>query len=189
MLEFKKNQSAFPPPKRIGKGEKFPSGWFGDLWNWIRSSRPIPDNVTIFGMPTANGIILSAKISGGGIGGGAAGGGATSDYSGYFTVISIDAETVKVVNGADEESTICGSFTAGSSNVSCIAEEIAVSGSGVVYLRIFYTASYQYAFGFAAILPSVDQEIYIALASIDDGTPAQVWTDGAITYLNGSYVL
>lgn len=187
MLEFKKNQSAFPPPKRIGKGEKFPSGWFGDLWNWIRSSRPIPDNVTIFGMPTANGIILSAKISGGGIGGGAASD--YSGYSGYFTVISSGTGKVKVVNGADEESTICGSFTAGSSNVSCIAEEIAVSGSGVVYLRIFYTASYQYAFGFAAILPSVDQEIYIALASIDEGTPAQVWTDGAMTDLNRSYVL
>jgi hypothetical protein len=95
-----------------------------------------------------------------------------------------------VVNGADPTANVCGSFTAGASNISCTATEVAVSGAGVVYIRIYYTTSYQYAFGFAATLPSVTGEIYITLASVAaDGTPAQVWVDGAITYLNGSYWL
>lgn len=185
MLNEMKTSTASPPPPRIGKGEKFPSGWFGDLWNWIRSCRPIPDNVTIFGTPTVNGIVLSAKQGGGGIGGGAG-----SEYNGYFTVISSGTGKVKVVNGADATSATCGSFTAGSSNVSCTATELSVSGSGVVYLRIYYTTSYQYEFAFAATLPSVQQEIYRTLATINtDGVPSQVWTGGAMTDLNSSYWL
>jgi hypothetical protein len=186
MLPFIKSPSAFPPPPRIGKGEKFPSGWFGDLWNWIKSSRPIPDNVTIFGTPTANGIVLSAKVQGGGIGSGS-----SSAYSGYFAVIKTETG-VKVINGADATSTTCGSFTAGSSNISCDATELAFTGSGVVYLAIWYDdglEDYDYEFGFAATLPSVDQEIYRTLASVADGVPSQVWMDGAMTDLNGSYVL
>jgi len=110
-------------------------------------------------------------------------------YEGYFAVIT-SGTGVKVVNGAAPTANVCGSFTAGASNISCTATEVAVSRAGVVYIRIYYTTSYQYAFGFAATLPSVTGEIYITLASIAaDGTPSQVWTDGAITYLNGSYWL
>lgn len=123
----------------------------------------------------------------------AGGGSVSTEYMGYFKVkkYTEDGEdTYWVVNGADPDALICGSFTAGSSNISCDSEMVAVSGAGVVYLRIYYDEEYLYEFGFASTLPSADDEIYITLASISaDGTPAQVWTDGAITYLNGSYWL
>ena len=117
-----------------------------------------------------------------------ASGSGTTEYNGYFKVIQSGENLVKVVNGANEPAAICGSFTAGSSNISCTATELTTSGAGVVHLRIYYDSGYHYEFGFASTLPSVLQEIYIALASISaDGIPAQVWTDGAIN-LNGQYV-
>ena len=117
-------------------------------------------------------------------------GGYSDDYAGYFTAISSGTGKIKVINGADPAATVCGSFTAGSRNVSCTATELTVSGAGVVYIRIYKSGStYQYEFGFAATLPSVVREIFKALASTNaDGVPAQVWTGGAITDINGSYV-
>ena len=133
-----------------------------------------------------NGVIRCTLQPGGGFGGYAED---AAEYNGYFKVVPSTTGMVKVVDGADVTSTTCGSFTVGSSNITCTATEVSVSGPGVVYLRIYYRTSYYYAFGFAETLPSVNQEIYITLASIADGVPAQVWTGGAITYLNGSYVL
>lgn len=69
----------FPPPPRVGPGEAFPSGWFGLLFDWIRSGRPIPDNKTIFGIPTPFGMRLSARVSPAG----SSGSGGTS-YEGDF---------------------------------------------------------------------------------------------------------
>ena len=86
-----------------------------------------------------------------------------------------------------------GSFTAGNQNVSCISEEVAgVSGAGVIYIRIFWDdglEEYDYEFGFAEVLPSEEQEIYITLASLSSSEAlSQVWTDGEILFINGAYV-
>jgi hypothetical protein len=133
---------------------------------------------------TGSGIRVHSQAGGSGAG--------SAEYKSYFKVIpyDTDAGTVMVVNGADEEATVCGSFTAGSSNISCTATELTVSGAGVVYIRIYKSGStYRYEFAFAATLPSVVREIYKPLASTNaDGVPAQVWTGGAITDINGSYV-
>ena len=117
-------------------------------------------------------------------------GGGDSEYNGYFKVISSGTNKIKVIDGANPEATVCGSFTAGS-NISCAATELTTSGAGVVYIRIYRNNNaWDYEFGFAATLPSVSQEIYIPLASVDvSGNPGQQWTGGAITYLNGSYWL
>jgi hypothetical protein len=115
------------------------------------------------------------------------GGSGSAAYSGYFTVINSGENLAKVVNGADITNVVCGSFTAGSSNISCAATELTITGDEVVYIRIYWDDEYKYEFGVAETLPSVDQEIYITLASIDaDGNISQVWTDGTIN-LNGKY--
>jgi hypothetical protein len=174
-------------PQKLGTGQNiFRDGVrvINGIIDYLNSPWIQGDNRTVRTASMQNQVIISAVSKPGGGSGAAA-----AEYAGYFKVVSIDDETVKVVNGADEESTICGSFTAGSSNVSCTATELTVSGEGVVYLRIYYTTSYQYEFGFAARLPSVNQEIYRTLASIADGVPAQVWTGGAMDDLNRSYWL
>lgn len=96
MIPQFKTSSSFPPPVRVGKGEKFPSGWFGQLWDWIFASRPIPDNKTIFGYPTSRGIILSTNPKGGSAGGGSS----SSSYSGVFAIIAGENDTYKCVNNA-----------------------------------------------------------------------------------------
>ncbi len=114
---------------------------------------------------------------------------AVDSYENYFAVIKKDDE-YWIVNGADPDNVNAGSFTAGASNVTCISDQVIVLGAGVIYIRIFYTTEYDYEYDFAEVLPSVAGEIYITLATVSaDGTIAQVWTDGAITYLNGSYWL
>lgn len=83
MANIIKTSCAIVPPERVGKGEIFPSGWFGKLFDWIKANRPIPDNKTIFGTPTVNGIILSAAKST------SSTGSEGSETAGYFTVIDV----------------------------------------------------------------------------------------------------
>jgi hypothetical protein len=169
MLPFIKSPSAFPPPPRIGKGEKFPSGWFGDLWNWIKSSRPLPDNVTIFGTPTVNGVVLSAKIQGGGIGGGS-----SSDYSGYFTVIA-NGTTLDVINGADSAAAVAGYVRVGTQNIA--VPKVTGLSAGSIYARIYLSGN-EYAVELTSINGAViDAENEHHEILYDS---AQVWQDGVI---------
>lgn len=122
-----------------------------------------------------------------------------TDYAGYFTIIPFDVDigTIMVVNGSDRENATCGTFIAGEFTVECDATEIAVSGDGYVYIRIFYDSDleeYDYEFLFDTTIPTVLQEVNIELANISApvspaliGKINQTWQDNQIN-LNGQYV-
>lgn len=123
------------------------------------------------------------------------GGGSTSEYNGYFKVKKYtedEVDTYWVINGADEDAVNAGVVTVGITNLNCISQDVAdVDGVGVIYIRIFYDQlleEYDYEFLFATTLPSVEQEVFIALATVSaTGVIGQQWTDGTIN-LNGQYV-
>lgn len=111
------------------------------------------------------------------------GGSASVEYKGYFKVVAGDTEgTIKIINGADEESSIAGIFSTGGQNIGCPVAELTVDDAGVVYAHSWFEeGEYHVEFDSDTTLPSVEREVFIPLASIDAYLfPAQVWTGGAI---------
>jgi hypothetical protein len=111
------------------------------------------------------------------------GGSASVEYKGYFKVVTGDTEgTIKIINGADEESAIAGIFSTGGQNIGCPVAELTVDDAGVVYAHSWFEeGEYHVEFIFNSAVLEVDREVFIPLASINsDLFPAQIWTDGTI---------
>ena len=79
----KTNQIQEPP--YIGAGDDLFTGWYGQLWKWIKCKHVYSPDDSINVTQTPEGYAISAKINGGGVGGGSSA--EIPAYKGYFAIV------------------------------------------------------------------------------------------------------
>ena len=90
------------PPERPVVGELIPEGYWGSIWDWIRSMTPRGDNVTTRANQSYDGTTIQA-IKQPAVASSASGEGGGAEYNGYFKIVDVSDEDgfkVKVIDGA-----------------------------------------------------------------------------------------
>lgn len=178
-------------PAEPKTGLPVPDGWDLEMWKFVKSLQLSGDLRFLLVSRDANGTSLKFNLQAllKEIEQAVSAPAGSSDYNGYFKVVKVSDNSVKVINGNDPTSPKCGLVQVGSQNIELDAVILAISGTGHAYCRIYHDGTeYKAVLDSASFVPSVAKEVYIDLATYDaTANPAQVWDKGAID-INGGYV-
>lgn len=124
------------------------------------------------------------------------------EYEGYFKAINTSdtVAKIKIVDGGNEDNTFCGRVVVGSQTITIDVEEFTISEDGLIAIRVLWddeTSAYDAILIQLTEIPSIEGVVYIEICNYtyeyDEETEigtieiTQVWTDGTVDTLNGSY--